>query len=154
MQKNPIFSKDGWYFLSRTEKYVRGIRVMPVCMRASFRPFTKPQAIRDMVFEEGLSRDEGEFLYRMFDANTAIDLHFAMFLPTILGQGDREQVCLVMMLIGVLKFRPSVCLSLCLSVCLCVCLSLCMPVSVSVSVSVYVSVSVSVCSFHFLTLCR
>ncbi len=46
-----------------------------------------------MVFEEGLTRDEGEFIYRMFDANTALDLHFAMFLPTILGQGDREQVC-------------------------------------------------------------
>ena len=44
-----------------------------------------------MVFQQGLTRDEGEFVYRMFDSNTALDLHFAMFLPTILGQGTREQ---------------------------------------------------------------
>jgi hypothetical protein len=44
------------------------------------------------VFTQGLTRDEGEFVYRMFDQNTALDLHFAMFLPTILGQGTREQV--------------------------------------------------------------
>ena len=29
-QADPRFSKEGWYFLSRTEKYVRGICVMPV----------------------------------------------------------------------------------------------------------------------------
>ncbi len=50
------------------------------------------QAIRELVFTQGLTRDEGEFVYRMFDQNTALDLHFAMFLPTILGQGTREQV--------------------------------------------------------------
>ena len=48
--------------------------------------------------EEGLSHEEAEFVYRMYDMNTSLDLHFAMFIPTILGQGTREQVRLYAML--------------------------------------------------------
>ena len=45
-----------------------------------------------MVFSQGFTFDEGELVYRAWDANTALDLHFAMFLPTILGQGTKDQV--------------------------------------------------------------
>ncbi len=42
--------------------------------------------------ENGLSRDDGEFIYRMVDQAAALDLHFAMFVPTLIGQGTKEQV--------------------------------------------------------------
>ena len=42
--------------------------------------------------EHGLSRDDAEFLYKMVDQTSALDLHFAMFIPTLLGQGTKDQV--------------------------------------------------------------
>lgn len=78
IKADPRLSKEGLYFLSRSEKYTRGISVLP--------------AIREMVEKHNLSREEGEFVYNMYDAPTAMLMHFAMFLPTILGQGTAEQV--------------------------------------------------------------
>ena len=127
--------KDDLIFLSRAERYKRGLEVgWGMCRWEEMDPYDSylgvlPHAmahwmlqaaigIRKLVLEKGLDRTDGkcnvcvargaltriasndtpfsrliaEFLFRSYDKPSGMDLHFGMFIPTLLGQGSEEQV--------------------------------------------------------------
>ena len=71
-------TKEDRYFLTRDQLHKRGLRVA--------------LGIRDVVKREGLSFDDAMVLRKLVDLPGGFELHFGMFIPTLIGQGTPEQV--------------------------------------------------------------
>jgi len=86
VEAEPMFSKDKDYFLSTPEKYKRGLEKLK-----QFRELVHTGALKDLTPEE-LELYE-RFALQYYNINYhAMILHQHMFIPTIKGQADEEQL--------------------------------------------------------------
>jgi len=78
LARDPEFSKEGRYFLNQEDAYKMAI--------------SQYMRLHDKVMELGLLNEEDiNALRRAIGFPTSFELHFGMFLPTIMGQGSTEQ---------------------------------------------------------------
>ena len=71
-------SKADRHFLSREQLYKRGLAAAI--------------GIRELVLSEGLSFEDAKILRKLVDLPGGFELHFGMFIPTLMGQGTAEQL--------------------------------------------------------------
>eukprot|EP00002_Diphylleia_rotans_P016704 TRINITY_DN3247_c0_g5_i1.p1 TRINITY_DN3247_c0_g5~~TRINITY_DN3247_c0_g5_i1.p1 ORF type:complete len:669 (+),score=153.34 TRINITY_DN3247_c0_g5_i1:60-2009(+) len=75
---DPIFKKDDLYFMSRTQRYKRGIE--------------KARKLHELILENDLlSPEKMGYVLEAVDEMFPTSLHYGMFLPTLLGQADEDQ---------------------------------------------------------------
>mmetsp|Transcript_4167 Transcript_4167/g.12679 ORF Transcript_4167/g.12679 Transcript_4167/m.12679 type:complete len:714 (-) Transcript_4167:72-2213(-) len=78
LANDPVCNKKDRYFLSKKERYLRNLKI-------SVR-------LAELVVGNGvMDQDERRFMYTQLGDPLPTDLHFAMFIPTIKGQGSQEQ---------------------------------------------------------------
>lgn len=78
LASDPNFDKEERFYVDREGLYKMTIRLVT--------------SLRDMVFKKGITNQEDiNILSRSLALPSAADLHFGMFLPTILGQGTEAQ---------------------------------------------------------------
>lgn len=78
VQRETWASKDDRYFMSREKLYRRGLEVA--------------MGIRKLASRERLSYEDAMEVRKMVDLPGGFELHFGMFIPTLLGQGTEEQL--------------------------------------------------------------
>ncbi|QDZ25572.1 acyl-coenzyme A oxidase [Chloropicon primus] len=78
LQAEPWANKADRYFLSREELHKRGLQVAI--------------GIRELVEKHGLSYDDALTMRKLVDLPGGFELHFGMWMPTLLNQGTEEQL--------------------------------------------------------------
>ena len=78
VQAQPWASKKDRYFLGREELHRRGLEVA--------------MGIRDLVRKENLTYEDAMTIRKLVDLPGGFELHYGMFLPTLIGQGTEEQL--------------------------------------------------------------
>jgi len=76
-RRKPVFKKDDFIFLDRTELYRRALGAA--------------MALPKLAKDHGLTPEDFGYVTRLLGFPLPIDLHFSMFVTTIRGQGDDEQ---------------------------------------------------------------